>query len=128
MLAPQAFGSYPFLIWLVRLGAIVAVILFLSPMWNNIMGWLRGEKAPWLSALGMLGGGFGMAMVVAFLLSPALGVLGNWDFSGFPGSMWAQIIAFGIILMSAIWYMIVKRSQKSRGINVDYAFKEIPPE
>jgi APA family basic amino acid/polyamine antiporter len=128
VLAPQAFGSYPILIWLVRLGAIVAVILFLRPMWKNITGWLRGEKAPWLSALGMLGGGFGMAMVVAFLLSPALGVLGNWDFSGFPGSMWAQIIAFGIILLSAIWYIIVKNSQKSRGINVDYAFKEIPPE
>lgn len=128
VLAPQAFGSYPVLIWLVRLGAIVAVILFLYPMRNNIKGWLTGERAPWLSALGMLGGGFGMAMVVAFLLSPALGVLGNWDFSGFPGSMWAQIIAFGIIILSAVWYIIVKNSQKSRGINVDYAFKEIPPE
>jgi amino acid transporter len=128
VLAPQAFGSYPVLIWLVRIGAILAVILFLRPMWKNIMGWLRGEKAPWLSALGMLGGGFGMAMVVAFLLSPALGVLGNWDFSGFPGSMWAQIIAFGIILLSAIWYIIVKNMQKSRGIDVNYAFKEIPPE
>jgi amino acid transporter len=128
VLAPQAFGAYPVLIWMVRLGAILAVILFLYPMRNSMKGWLTGEKAPWLSALGMLGGGFGMSMVVAFLLSPALGVLGNWNFSGFPGSMWAQIIAFGIIILSAIWYIIVKNSQKSRGINVDYAFKEIPPE
>jgi amino acid transporter len=128
VLAPQAFASYPALIWVVRIGAILAVILFLYPMRNNVMGWLRGEKAPWLSALGMLGGGFGMSMVVAFLLSPALGVLGNWDFSGFPGSMWAQIIAFGIIVLSAIWYIITKNMQKSRGIDVNYAFKEIPPE
>jgi len=42
--------------------------------------------------------------------------------------MRAQILAFGIIALSAIWYIIVKNMQKSRGINVDYAFKEIPPE
>jgi len=76
----------------------------------------------------MLGGGFGMAMVVAFLLSPALGVLGAWDFSNFPSHLLAQIIAFAIIVISAVWYLIVKRTQKARGINVDYAFKEIPPE
>jgi basic amino acid/polyamine antiporter, APA family len=128
VLAPQAFATYPVLIWVVRIGAILAVILFLYPMRNNIMGWLRGEKAPWLSALGMLGGGFGMSMVVAFLLSPALGVLGNWDFSNFPASTWAQIIAFGIIVLSAVWYIITKNMQKSRGIDVNYAFREIPPE
>ena len=38
------------------------------------MQWARGEKAPWLSALGMLGGGFGMAMVATFLL------LSRWAF------------------------------------------------
>jgi hypothetical protein len=27
-----------------------------------------------------------------------------------------------------VWYIAVKRAQKSRGIDVDYAFKEIPPE
>ena len=75
-----------------------------------------------------IGGGFGGAMVVAFLLAPELGVLGNWDFSGFPGSLWAQIIAFGIVVVSAIWYVLAKNAQKARGINVDFAFKEIPPE
>ena len=29
---------------------------------------------------------------------------------------------------SAIWYFIAKSAQKSKGINVDFAFKEIPPE
>jgi amino acid transporter len=128
VLAPQAFGSYPILIWLVRLGAIVAVVLFLNPMRQHITEWFSGKPMPWLSALGMMGGGFGMAMVVAFLLAPGLGVLGNWDFADFPGGLWAQIIAFGIILVSAVWYLLVKRGQRARGINVDFAFKEIPPE
>jgi hypothetical protein len=42
--------------------------------------------------------------------------------------LWAQIIAFGIIVISALWYILAKRTQKARGINVEYAFKEIPPE
>lgn len=128
VMAPQAFATSAVLIWLVRLGAIAAVVAFLYPMRAHIMGWLKGEKAPWLSALGMIGGGFGMAMVVAFLLAPSLGVLGNWNFEDFPRGLWAQIIAFGIIFLSAIWYLVVKNRQKTRGINVDFAFKEIPPE
>ncbi len=127
VLAPQAFAS-AILIWLVRLGAIAAVVAFLYPMRTHLMTWLRGDKAPWLSALGMIGGGFGMAMVVAFLLAPSLGVLGNWNFADFPKGLWAQIIAFGIIVLSLVWYLIVKNQQKTRGINVDFAFKEIPPE
>ncbi|OGO42101.1 MAG: hypothetical protein A2W36_06430 [Chloroflexi bacterium RBG_16_58_14] len=67
-------------------------------------------------------------MVVAFLLAPQLGVLGYWDFTNFPRGLWAQIIAFVIILISAVWYILVKQGQKSRGVNVDFAFKEIPPE
>jgi amino acid transporter len=128
VLAPVAFAAYPALIWLVRLGAIVAVVLFLYPMRTHIAQWLNGKPMPLLSALGMLGGGLGMAMVVAFLLAPQLGVLGNWNFADFPAGLWAQIIAFGIIIICAIWYLVVKRAQKRRGINVDYAFKEIPPE
>ena len=92
------------------------------------MEWLNGKPMPWLSALGMLGGGLGMAMVVAFLLSPALGVLGNWNFTDFPKNLLAQIIAFAIIMISLVWYLIVKNRQKAKGINVDFAFKEIPPE
>jgi amino acid transporter len=127
-LAPQAFASSTALMWLVRLGSIVAVMWFLYPVRNHIMEWASGKEMLWLSALGMLGGGFGMAMVVAFLLAPQLGILGNWDFSDLPRSLWAQIIAFGIILICAVWYILAKRAQRSRGINVDYAFKEIPPE
>ena len=127
-LASDAFASYPALAWLVRLGSLLAVILFLYPVRNQLSSWVRGERSPWLSAVGMIGGGFGMAMVVAFLLAPQLGVLGNWNFAGGLSGLWAQIIAFGLILISAIWYILSKRAQRSRGINVDYAFKEIPPE
>jgi amino acid transporter len=127
-LAPQAFANYPALAWLAKLGSIVAVIIFLYPMRKHLVEWLNGKPMPWLSALGMLGGGFGMAMVVAFLLSPALGVLGNWNFTDFPTNLWAQIIAIAIIVISGVWYLIVKNRQKAKGINVEYAFKEIPPE
>jgi amino acid transporter len=83
---------------------------------------------PLITVLGSLGAVLGTLMVLAFLFYPALGVLGNWDFTEFPRHLWAQIIAFAIILVSGVWYFLVKSGQKSRGINVDYAFKEIPPE
>lgn len=128
VLAPQAFASSAFLIWLTRLLVIAGAILFLMLFRKQIPGWLKGESMPWPTALGLLGGGLGQAMVLAFLLSPALGVLGVWDFSDFPSHLWAQIIAFGLILFCAVWYAWTKRAQKARGINLDYAFKEIPPE
>ncbi len=128
ILAPQAFASHHVIAWLVRIGSIVAVVAFLYPMRKNLMEWANGEPMPWLSALGMLGGGLGMAMVVTFLLSPALGVLGNWDFTDFPSHVWAQIIAFGLLVISLVWYLITKNAQKAKGIDVDFAFKEIPPE
>jgi APA family basic amino acid/polyamine antiporter len=127
-LAPAAFANTPALVWIVELGAVAAVVIFLAPMRAQLLDWLKGASAPWLSALGMIGGGFGMAMVVAFLLAPQLGVLGNWNFDDFPKNLWAQIIALAIIVISGVWYILARTSQKSKGINVDYAFKEIPPE
>jgi amino acid transporter len=85
-------------------------------------------NVPMITVLGVLGGIFGTLMVLAYLFAPQLGILGSWDFTDFPNHLWAQIIAFGIILISWIWYMLAKNSQKSKGINVEYAFKEIPPE
>jgi amino acid transporter len=85
-------------------------------------------KIPWVTILGGIGAVFGFAMVFAFLFAPQLGVLGNWNFADFPRNLWAQIIAFSILAISALWYFLAKAAQKRRGINVDYAFKEIPPE
>jgi amino acid transporter len=128
VLAPQAFANSPFLMWLTRLLVVVGAVLFLWLFRKQVPGWLKGEPMPWPTALGLLGGGLGQAMVLAFLLAPALGVLGNWNFENFPSGLWAQIIAFGLILFCVIWYALTKRAQKSKGINIDYAFKEIPPE
>jgi amino acid transporter len=83
---------------------------------------------PMITVMGVIGGILGTLMVAAFLFSPSLGVLGNWNFEDFPTNLWAQIIAFAIIVVSAAWYFLVKNAQRSRGINVEYAFKEIPPE
>lgn len=85
-------------------------------------------NVPWVTILGGIGFVFGGAMVLMYLFYPQLGVLGNWNFAEFPKNLWSQIIAFGIVLISAIWYIAAKAAQKRRGINVDYAFKEIPPE
>ncbi len=128
VLAPQAFPENLFLITLVRTAAIVSVFWFLSPLRAQLPGWLKGEKMPWPTALGLLGGGLGMAMVLSFVLSPALGVIGNWDFTAFPTHLWSQILAFGIILFCIVWYALTKRAQRAKGINIDFAFKEIPPE
>jgi amino acid transporter len=85
-------------------------------------------NTPLITVLGVLGGVLGTIMVLAFLFAPQLGVLGNWNFENFPTGLWAQIIAVAIIVVSWVWYVLAKNSQKSRGINVDFAFKEIPPE
>ncbi|HTO99925.1 MAG TPA: APC family permease [Anaerolineales bacterium] len=127
-LSPQAFANYTALDWLVRIGSVVLVVLYLWPVRKYLGEWVGGKPMPWLSALSLLGGGLGMAMVVSYLLSPSLGVLGSWDFSAFPTHVMPQVIAFGIIIVSWVWYLISKSLQKSKGINVDYAFKEIPPE
>ena len=128
VLAPHAFAGSTFLIALVRTAAIVGVFAFLWPLRKQLSGWFHGEKMPWPTALGMLGGGLGMGMVLSFVLEPALGVIGNWDFSEFPTHLWAQLLAFGIILFCILWYAWTKRQQKKHGINIDFAFKEIPPE
>jgi amino acid transporter len=83
---------------------------------------------PMITVIGVIGGILGIMMVLAFLFAPQLGVLGNWNFENFPSGVWAQIIAFAIIVVSAAIYFVMKNSQRSKGINVDYAFKEIPPE
>lgn len=73
---------------------------------------------PWVTILGGLGFVFGGAMVLSFMFVPQLGLT----------STLAYTVVFGVIGVSALWYFLAKAAQKRRGINVDYAFKEIPPE
>jgi len=100
----------------------------LYPMRTHLMEWARGEKAPWFIGARHAGRRFRMAMVAHFLALQSLGVLGNWDFSALPKSLWAQIIALGIIIVSAVWYYLTKVSQKHVASMSILPFKEVPPE
>lgn len=73
---------------------------------------------PLVTILGGLGFIFGSAMLVMFMFDARLGLT----------SPLAYQVVFGVLAISAIWYFIAKNMQKSKGIDVDYAFKEIPPE
>ena len=73
---------------------------------------------PLVTILGGIGFVLGAFMVLLFMFYPQLGLT----------STLAYIVVFGVLIVSAIWYLLVKRAQSARGINVDYAFKEIPPE
>ncbi|MFZ5819258.1 MAG: amino acid permease [Chloroflexota bacterium] len=73
---------------------------------------------PLVTILGVLGFILGAVMLVMFMFDARLGLT----------SPLAYGIVFGVLAVSAVWYFLAKNMQKSRGINVDYAFKEIPPE
>lgn len=73
---------------------------------------------PMVTVLGLIGFVFGAVMVLMFMLYPALGLT----------SQLAYTVVFGVLVVSAVWYILAKNAQKARGINVEYAFKEIPPE
>jgi hypothetical protein len=50
-------------------------------------------------------------------------------YSGFGlNSDLAHEVVIGVLVVSVIWYLLAKMIQRSRGIDVGYAFKEIPPE
>jgi amino acid transporter len=73
---------------------------------------------PVVTILGLLGFLFGSIFVMLFMLYPQLGLT----------SALAYAVVAGVLLVSAVWYFLAKAAQSRRGINVDYAFKEIPPE
>jgi amino acid transporter len=125
------------LTWVVRLIALGMVGALLYAFRAELPKWAGGAEMPWLSAVGVLGAGFGMAMVMAFLLRPEYFVLGIWSglntlLSGDIGNgiyeLRTQIVSLVVIILVVIGYFVNKASQKSKGVNVEYAFKEIPPE
>lgn len=75
-------------------------------------------NTPLVTILGAIGFILGGSMVLMFMFYSQLGLT----------STLAYVVVFGVLAFSAIWYFLAKNAQKSRGINVDYAFKEIPPE
>jgi amino acid transporter len=75
-------------------------------------------NTPLVTILGVIGFVLGGVMVLMFMFYSQLGLT----------STLAYVVVFGVLVFSAAWYFIAKNAQKSKGINVDYAFKEIPPE
>ncbi|GAB4442030.1 MAG: APC family permease [Anaerolineae bacterium] len=73
---------------------------------------------PLITIMGLIGTLLGGIFVLMFMFYDVLGLT----------SSLAYTVVFGVLLVSAIWYFLAKSAQKSRGINVEYAFKEIPPE
>jgi APA family basic amino acid/polyamine antiporter len=131
------FANQPFMLWLTRLLALGIAGWLIFSLREHLGGWLGGGSMPWVTALGVLGAGFAMSMVAAFLLKPDYFVLGIWsgldtlasgDIKGGLYELRAQLIAVGVILVSVVMYYWAKSAQKSKGINVEFAFKEIPPE
>jgi amino acid transporter len=73
---------------------------------------------PLVTIFGVIGFVLGGAMLLMFMFYAQLGLTSTLAYS----------VVFGILVVSAVWYFIAKNAQKSKGIDVDFAFKEIPPE
>jgi APA family basic amino acid/polyamine antiporter len=73
---------------------------------------------PMVTVVGLLGAAMGVVFLYLFLLSPELGI----------NSTLGYAVVGGVLLFAAAWYLIAKQLRRASGINVDYAFKEIPPE
>ena len=73
---------------------------------------------PMVTVIGLLGAAFGIVFLFLFLTNDQLGLT----------SQLAYTVVGGVLLFAGAWYLIAKQLRKSSGINVDYAFKEIPPE
>jgi amino acid transporter len=73
---------------------------------------------PTVTIIGALGAAFGVVFLFLFLTNEQLGLT----------SQLAYTVVGGVLLFAAAWYLVAKQLRRSSGINVEYAFKEIPPE
>jgi len=73
---------------------------------------------PLVTVLGVVGFLCGMYFIFLFLTNSQLGLTSDF----------AYIVVVAILAVSLVWYLIVKFAQRSRGIDVNFAYKEIPPE
>ena len=73
---------------------------------------------PLVTIVGLLGAAFGVVFLFLFLTNEQLGLT----------SQLAYTVVGGVLLFAGAWYFIAKAMRRSSGINVEYAFKEIPPE
>lgn len=73
---------------------------------------------PAVTVVGLLGFVTGCVFLFLFATNAELGLTSDL----------AYIVVGGVLLVSAVWYVATKMIRRSSGINVDFAFKEIPPE
>jgi amino acid transporter len=73
---------------------------------------------PLVTLVGGLGAAFGVVFLYLFLTNEQLGLT----------SQLAYTVVGGVLLFSAAWYIVAKTMRRRSGIDVTYAFKEIPPE
>jgi APA family basic amino acid/polyamine antiporter len=73
---------------------------------------------PWVTVVGLVGFATGVVFEVLFIFNDQLGLTSDL----------ARIVVGVILVVSAVWYLATKYARRSSGINVDFAFKEIPPE
>ncbi|HVL53204.1 MAG TPA: hypothetical protein VM344_02985, partial [Vitreimonas sp.] len=73
---------------------------------------------PVVTIVGLLGSATGVVFLYLFMTDERLGLT----------SQLAYAVVGGVLLFAAAWYFIAKSVRSSRGIDVSYAFKEIPPE
>jgi APA family basic amino acid/polyamine antiporter len=73
---------------------------------------------PLVTVVGGLGALFGVIFLLLFLTNDQLGLT----------SQLAYVVVIGVLIFAAAWYVIAKAMRRSSGIDVTYAFKEIPPE
>jgi hypothetical protein len=73
---------------------------------------------PLVTVVGIVGFVAGVLFELLFIFNDQLGLTTNL----------ARVVVLAVLLVSAVWYVAVKYTRRSSGINVEYAFKEIPPE
>jgi len=73
---------------------------------------------PLVTVVGLIGTVAGVFFLWMFLTNVALGLTSDLAY---------RVVA-GILIFALGWYLVTKFARRSSGINVDYAFKEIPPE
>jgi amino acid transporter len=73
---------------------------------------------PLVTIVGVLGALAGIWFLWTFLTSPELGLTSDL----------AYYVVGGILLFSLGWYLVTYYVRRQAGINVGYAFKEVPPE
>jgi amino acid transporter len=73
---------------------------------------------PLVTIFGVIGFVFGSAALIAFLTNAGYGLKGTRPY----------VVVAGIFLICLVSYWIGRQYNKSRGIDVNYAFLEVPPE